>query len=201
MRKKQHLFKSIFLFAALLTAVIACKKDSSQPTTDPIIAALFAKNDTLHVPAAIAVPTTDSFSFALVGKGYQYYTVRMQGPGDPLIRISTGVKADLYNKNNQKIGTHFSGPNWQVGTDTIKGINEKEAKLTDVNNIDWLRFNASNGGKNSLMGMFKNVTYVQQVLTIGGQPSGLRNPGVGDVNKTDSVSYIAVYRFNVAKKI
>lgn len=202
MRKKQHSFKSTFLIITLLIAAVACKKDKQWIDPNSIATAiLFTKNDTLHVPATIAVPNTDSFSFALVGKGYQKYTGTVTiVPGSPIYGWNyTGVQADLYNKNNQKIGTHFSGPNWQVGTDTLKGVNKKEANLIDENNIDWLRFDAMKGGVNIPSGMFKNVTYVQRVLTIGGQPTSLRNPGPADVNQVDSVAYMAVYRFNIKK--
>ncbi|MGH3777501.1 MAG: DUF3455 domain-containing protein [Pseudonocardiaceae bacterium] len=145
------------------------------------------------LPPAIQVDANSSRLLATrVGVGVQIYdqdsansTWALREPQANLYDIETGVQH----------GIHFAGPYW---TDTdgsrvkAKASGETEAPIDSARNIKWLRLEAVEkfGRDNDVL---SQVTFIQRVLTDGGQPPPKGEP----VNGCDTVSvpYTALYVF------
>ncbi|MGH3475687.1 MAG: DUF3455 domain-containing protein [Pseudonocardiaceae bacterium] len=150
-----------------------------------------AENEKL--PPAIQVDANRSRLLATrIGVGVQVYdqdsansTWALREPQANLYGIETGVQH----------GIHFAGPYW---TDTdgsrvkAKASGEAEAPIDSERNVKWLRLEAVEkfGSNNDV---FSQVTFIQRVLTDGGQPPSKGEPVKGC--DTLSVPYTALYVF------
>lgn len=105
-------------------------------------------------------------------------------------------QANLYDvETGMQHGIHFAGPFW---TDTdgsrvkAKASGEVEAPVDSARNVKWLRLEAveSSGSNNDVL---RQVTFIQRVLTSGGQPPSTRESADGC--DTVGVPYTALYVF------
>ncbi len=147
--------------------------------------------DNEKLPPAIQVDAHRNRLLATrIGVGVQVYDQdstnakwAFREPQANLYDIETGVQH----------GIHFAGPYW---TDTdgsrvkTKPSGEAEAPIDSERNVKWLRLEAVErfGSNNDVFGQ---VTFIQRILTDGGQPPSKWEPTKGC--DTLSVPYTALY--------
>ncbi|MGH3935813.1 MAG: DUF3455 domain-containing protein [Pseudonocardiaceae bacterium] len=105
-------------------------------------------------------------------------------------------QANLYDMGTGvQHGIHFAGPYWtDVDGSRVKAkvSGEVNAPVDSAQNIKWLRLEAVEkfGSNDDVLGQ---VTFIQRVLTRGGQSPAMRQPPQGCT--TISVPYTALYLF------
>jgi Protein of unknown function (DUF3455) len=203
----------VFLFA---TAAIGCNKDvvlkhsndelqtasagSSLEGNGNSPAAHISASENLVIPASVSVPENLPGGNLRVATyyavGVQKYKARIKAGSDPEAYewVFVAPQADLYDVNNEKVGTHGAGPFWQLSPlDLIFGQHFSPAKTApseDPESIDWLLLMPKTG--TTPTGIFVDVDYIQRIATKGGK-APLTPPS--DLNETVDVKYKAVYRF------
>ena len=219
MYKKPNQLKKLFIITALFsTAFVACQKDATienssaefQATSANVSssfeasgnspAAHISASENLAIPASVNVPENlpngNSRVATYYAVGVQKYKARIKAESDPEVYewVFVAPQADLYDINNEKVGTHGAGPFWQISLlDLIFGQQFTPAKSSPSENpesIDWLLLMPKIGITPT--GIFAQVDYIQRIATKGGKapltpPSG--------INETIDVKYKAVYRF------
>ncbi|MGH3695208.1 MAG: DUF3455 domain-containing protein [Pseudonocardiaceae bacterium] len=149
--------------------------------------------DNAKLPPSIQVDTNRHTLLATrIGVGVQVYdhdntngTWKVREPQANLYDGETGVQH----------GVHFAGPFWtDIDGSRVKGkaSGEADAPTDSQRNVKWLRLDAvENFGSNN--DVLRRVTFIQRVLTQGGQPPSGRVPMEGC--DTVSVPYTALYVF------
>jgi hypothetical protein len=102
-----------------------------------------------------------------------------------------GPSAVLYSDaaGNDPVGTHYAGPIWESGDgSTVRG-SAPVACTVDPDAIPWLRLVGTPGATS---GIFRRVTSIQRVNTVGGKIPVQPGTFVGEENK---VPYTAEYFF------
>jgi hypothetical protein len=185
---------AISFLAALQFSCSKHKEDNSSPSFH------ISESEKLVIPASVDLPAnlpggnTRIATFYAVG--VQKYKAQPKAGSNPVTYEWAFVapQADLYDANNNKVGTHSAGPTWQLSVqDSIYGQAFNPAKTApspDANGIDWLLLMPKAG--KTPTGFFQNVSYVQRVATAGGKaPATLPQ----QATETIDVPYTAVYRF------
>ena len=102
-------------------------------------------------------------------------------------------RAALFAEENffGEIGTHFRGPNWQSKSGSrVKASAVPGAVCTpDPTAIPWLKLKTD---ETSGAGIFKNVTFIQRVNTVGGLRPQEPGATIGEIKE---VEYTAEYYF------
>lgn len=200
------------------TALIACKKDaivtnaneelqtvsakgrSSLEANGNSPAAQIAASESLIIPTSLSVPENlpngNSRVATFYAVGVQKYKARIKAGSDPVAFewIFVAPQADLYDVTNAKVGTHGTGPFWQISPlDSIFAQQFNPAKTApseDPESIDWLLLMPKTG--TTPTGIFDGVDYIQRIATKGGKAP---STPPSDINETIEVKYKAVYRF------
>lgn len=149
--------------------------------------------DNAKLPPSIQVDTTRHKLLATrIGVGVQVYdhdstsdTWKGREPQANLYDGETGVQQ----------GVHFAGPFWtDIDGSRVKGktSGEADAPTDSQRDVKWLRLDAVEtfGSTNDVL---RRVTFIQRVLTQGGQPPSKREPLEGC--DTVSVPYTSLYVF------
>jgi hypothetical protein len=196
-------FKSDFLFAfVLLLAILSCKKEN-QVTRSP--AYRIAESEKLVIPAEVDlpvnVPAGNTRLATYYAEGVQKYKAQVKVGSDPISYewVFVAPKADLYDANNAKVGTHGAGPCWaipqlQAGMiDSIFAQQFTPARTVtpEAGSIPWLQLRPKEG--KTPTGIFANVDYIQRIATRGGKAPAAAPKAITD---TADVFYTAIYRFS-----
>ena len=160
------------------------------------------QSEKIIIPQAIQLPQNlpngNSRVATFYAIGVQKYKAQQIPGSNPVAYqwIFVAPEADLYDSTNTKVGTHSSGPTWQLSpADSMFGQNfnpPRTAQSPDPGSIDWLLMMLQTG--KTATGVFANVTYVQRIDTHGGKPPGA--PPVS-ADQTIYVGYTAIYRFSM----
>ena len=133
--------------------------------------------------ARLQVPRGNRVSYITYAEGVQIY--RWNGTAWTFV----APEADLYDWDGDKVGTHYAGPTWESadGSKVVGAVLERW--IADSDAIPWLLLNAvSSEGS----GVFRGVTYIQRLFTVG----GLAPTEPGDVvGEEVRVPYSAWYIF------
>jgi hypothetical protein len=193
------LFASITLITAAIGLLSSCNKDKKTDLNSP--AYFISQAESLAIPDAVALPgnlpngnTTVATFFA---NGVQKYKAQEVAGSNPVSYqwVFVAPQADLYDINNNKVGVHSAGPDWELSAaDSMFGQSftpPRTAASTDANGIDWLLLMPKTGKVST--GIFANVSYVQRLATKGGKA-----PATPPATATDviDVPYTAIYRFS-----
>jgi len=156
--------------------------------------------ESLKIPPQIVLPeqatgyTVVDIYFAT---GVQKYRAQIKAGSHPetLEWIFVAPEADLYDRHNAKIGSHFAGPSWQLtaGKDLFvaQAFSPAKAATVNIDSIDWLLLMRKPG--TTPTGIFQDVDYVQRLGTKGGK-APLELPI--SLTQTVDVPYTAVYVFS-----
>jgi uncharacterized protein DUF3455 len=115
------------------------------------------------------VPEGHKVAFRAYAEGVQIY--RWNGAMWSLV----GPEAYLYDQDDEVIGIHYAGPTWESASGSKVVGRVLERATPDPDSIQWLKLEAvaSEGP-----GIFRGVTYIQRVYTVGGKaPSDEGYPG------------------------
>ena len=116
-------------------------------------------------PPVLAVPKGNQLAVMLVGSGYQDYECKEVVGAAPAWAF-LGPEATLYASDSKKAGTHGFGPIWTYGDGSVvHGKMIAQAPSRALASIPQLLLSATSDDQ---AGMFKGVTFVQRLRTVGG---------------------------------
>lgn len=216
-----QLSRIILATAVISTFFVACKRDESSFVPAGHSAAIefsnaskddddaqgnsasahIAASESLEIPAAVSLPENlpggNSRVATYYAIGVQKYKAREIAGSNPVAYewVFVAPLADLYDVNNNKVGTHGAGPFWELSpADSIFAQHFSPAKTApspDAGTIDWLLLKPKAG--TTPTGIFTDVDYIQRIATKGGK-APLTAPT--SATETVEVKYKAVYRFS-----
>jgi hypothetical protein len=151
------------------------------------------------VPKEIEAPAGHVVVFAAKAKGVQIYK-SVAGKDTKLEWVLDSPLAELTGAKNEKVGTHFGGPQfggpaWEAddGSRLVRDASEKvkdvPAPKPDVD-VPWLLVRVKADG--AVPGALAKVVYVQRIHTAGGKPPA--DPPKRPDTRV-GVSYTATYVF------
>lgn len=197
---RKSLGRLLVLPALLSLALLSCDHDHHQDDNDHRPPAFYiAASEKLSVPDAIELPENapagNSRVATYYATGVQKYKAQLAAGGTNVYQwVLAGPAADLYDITNRKVGTHTSGPTWQLSAnDSIYGAHfmpQRTAPSPDPSSIDWLLLQPKPG--TTPTGNFANVAYIQRIATVGGKAP---STPPGNAMATVDVPYKAIYRF------
>jgi hypothetical protein len=121
------------------------------------------------VPDAIKAPAGETLVLMARATGFQIYVCRKDDSGKPTWTLKA-PEAELFDEQNNAIGTHFGGPTWKHNDGSqITGKMAAKADPPSPDTIPWLLV-AITGSTGS--GVLSGVTTIQRVNTVGGMPPG-----------------------------
>ena len=191
-------FIAFTLLVSFLTSTVlfSCKKDNDKGP----FAGRISESEKLTIPAAIDLPANLPGGNIRVATYYaegvqKYKSQQVSGFPGTYEWIFVAPEANLYEANNNKVGSHGAGPHWKLsnGTDSIYAQQFAPARFAvspDPNAIDWLLLMTKAGTTPS--GVFANVAYIQRIATTGGKKPSQSPTAEGQFT---NIPYTAVYRF------
>jgi hypothetical protein len=133
---------------------------------------------------SLRVPAGSELGFHTYARGVQIY--HWDGAGWILDGPSATLFADADGK--AAVGTHYAGPTWKsTSGSTVVGAVSKRCPA-DPNAIPWLLLR---GVSSEGPGVFKGVTHIQRVSTVGGKAPA----EAGSPNQVRAIPYTAEYFF------
>jgi len=143
-----------------------------------------------EVPDAIQAPAGEEVILSVHASGSQIYTC--QSTDGKFSWNLKGPDAELRDRRDKVIGSHFAGPAWKLKDGSaVTGKAAAHVDSLDPDSIPWLLVTAvSHSGK----GLLANVTSIQRIHTRGGKPPA----GGCDASHRDAEtrsSYTADYYF------
>lgn len=188
----------ILLTAIVSAALMACERDNDPYNGSP--AQQIEASEQMAIPETVALPAAHPGTFTRVAtyyaKGVQKYKAQAKPGTMPVVYewVLTGPDAKLYDATNKKVGSHGTGPFWEVSPqDSIFAQHFTPARTSpspEVNTVDWLMLMPKVG--RTPTGIFKDVDYIQRIATQGGKAPATP-PASADA--TTEVKYTAIYRF------
>ncbi|MGA8273418.1 MAG: DUF3455 domain-containing protein [Candidatus Sulfotelmatobacter sp.] len=119
------------------------------------------------VPDAIQAPSGLQVAVYTHASGTQIYTCQAAADGKYSWTLK-GPDAELHDRKDKVIGTHFAGPTWKLKDGSeVTGKAVAHVNSLDADSIPWLLVNVVSHTGN---GLLSNVTTIQRVHTHGGQP-------------------------------
>lgn len=149
------MYKGTLLLAACLAALGFAWGD--KPVKAPV------------VPEKLKVPDGQAVFLEASAEGVQIYACQASvGDATKFAWTFKAPEAVLRDGNGHAIGKHYAGPTWESG-DGSKLIGQvlQQSPAPNENAIAWLLLKAKS---TEGAGIFANVTYVQRVDTVGGNP-------------------------------
>lgn len=131
----------------------------------------------------LRAPEGHKVAFRAYAEGVQVY--RWNGTS----WVFVAPEAFLYDQDDEVVGIHYTGPTWESPSGSAVVGRVLERGTPDPDAIPWLLLEAaSNGGS----GIFRDVTYIQRVNTVGGLAPDEPGEFVGEEAR---VPYTADYYF------
>ena len=129
-------------------------------------------------------PAGSDLVLHVYARGVQIY--RWDGAGWILVGPSAQLFADANNK--ALVGTHYTGPTWKsiTGSSVVGEVIDR--CTPDADAIQWLLLR---GTRSAGPGVFKGVTHIQRVNTVGGKAPA----EAGTVGQVREMPYTADYFF------
>jgi hypothetical protein len=166
-------------FARVLTGVAVFALVSSVPAAaDPgRIAKTICEN--------VQAPADAKLVFHAYAEGVQIY--RWNGTSWGLVAPAAVLYADA--GGNGAMGIHYAGPTWQSASGSKVVATVLERCTADANSIQWFLLGAVSAEG---PGVFKNVTHIQRLNTVGGLAPATPGSFAGE---TVNIPYTAEYFF------
>lgn len=148
-------------------------------------------------PAALRPADGERALFAWNAIGSQIYECRANEKGG-LAWAFVAPEAELFNQENDKVGTHGAGPFWAANDGSrITGTVRARADGARPADIPLLLLSAKSG---EAAGMMAGVTSVQRLNTQGGNPPAGGCESQADAGKRIKQVYTADYVFFAARQ-
>jgi len=183
----QHWLRHSLLAVAATALLAACAEDAP---TGPVAerSTVGAGTDQVAVDLGdcdqLRPPAGSDLVFHAYARGVQIY--RWDGASWTLV----GPSAQLFADANSKalVGTHYTGPTWKSITGSIVVGEVIDRCTPDADAIQWLLLR---GTRSAGPGVFKGVTHIQRVNTVGGKAPA----EAGTVGQVREMPYTADYFF------
>ena len=143
------------------------------------------------VPDAIQAPAGEEVILSVHASGSQIYSCQAGADGKFAWTLK-GPDAELRDRKNKIVGSHFAGPTWKLNDSSeVTGKAVAHVDSLDSESVPWLLVTAvSHSGK----GLLANVTSIQRIHTRGGKaPDGGCDASHHDTETKSS--YTADYYF------
>lgn len=185
MQRVPHPAAAILSFILLALAAPLVHAQSSAQKDSP------AKEFPPDVPDTIAVPAGQEVVLFAHATGSQIYTCQSGADGKFAWTLKA-PDAELHDRKDKVIGTHFAGPTWKLKDGSeVTGKAAAKVDSLDGESVPWLLVNVvGHAGK----GLLTTVTTIQRVHTHGGMPPG-DVCDTAHVNTESKSSYSADYYF------
>jgi hypothetical protein len=181
----------LVLATALATALAsACADNASVGTTGPksvggVVADVSEGNRLPDLTACpqLAAPDGSILKLHAYGVGFQVYhwNGTSWGAATPDAKIFADVGG------HGQVATHFAGPTWQSNSGSTVVGTVLNRCTPDAASIAWLSLSAVHSGN----GIFADVTFIQRLNTVGGNPPST----AGVLGQEARVPYTADYLF------
>jgi len=159
-----------------------------------LIATLLASTVAYAADELVPAPKGAPLLLEVQADGVQIYTCDPKDQG--FAWAFKAPEANLFDKQNRQIGTHFAGPAWKIGDSTVVGEVAARADAPASGAIPWLLLKAkSHEGSGTL----STVAFIRRINTKGGNaPAG----GCDAAHKGEQarMRYDALYQFFGAVK-
>ncbi|MFM9951358.1 MAG: DUF3455 domain-containing protein [Saprospiraceae bacterium] len=194
-------------FACLCLAIFltACNGNASQTAETPEATTLQpAEGNAVvasivpEIPEAIKVLAEDVLVFTVYAEGVQIYECQTNEKGQLEWKF-LGPEAELRDEKGNPIGTHGSGPFWELAADGSKVVGDpKMVKKDGVERADDIPWLLLENVKSNGYGVLRGVTKIHRVSTKGGKApaDGCDKANAGKVVR---VPYTATYYFYAGK--
>jgi hypothetical protein len=139
-------------------------------------------------------PDLSDFPKLQVGEGYRVaFHAYAEGvqiyKWDGTNWVFVAPEAVLYDQDDEEVGIHYAGPTWESNSGSKVRAAVLEKVTADADSIPWLKLGAT---ASEGPGIFRGVTHIQRVNTVG----GLAPAGAGEyVGEVARVPYAADYYF------
>jgi hypothetical protein len=152
--------------AVATLALSGCLKNFS--TSDIHVPAFFPESPDAgpqaSAPPALAPPAGHRLALVLVGSGYQEYQCKAADAGPAWSLL--GPDATLYNSDTKQVGTHNFGPTWTYSDGSV--VHGKVIASVPSRARDSIPQLLLAGSGEAQAGMFKDVSFIQRLRTVGG---------------------------------
>jgi len=172
----------------VITAAVASACVNNTPAA-PRTAAIAARSNGNRLPDLtgcefLAAPDTSTLVFQAFGVGVQIYHWNGATWGAPTPAATLYADAGLH----AVVADHFAGPTWQSNSGG-KVVGTVLNRCTpDAASIPWLSLSGVADGP----GIFQQVTFIQRLHTVGGNPPSVAGTVIGEERR---VPYTADYLF------
>ena len=148
-------------------------------------------------PEALQPGHGTSLAMVVPAKGVQIYECRAKKSADGFEWAFVAPDAALYDMRHASLGHHGAGPYWQAhdGSRVTASVKAR-ADAPAAGNIPWLLLAATDNGT---AGIFKGVTHIQRVNTVGGIAPA-EGCGAATTGRQARVDYSADYLFFVSSR-
>jgi len=122
-----------------------------------------------EVPEQLKPPEGRALAAEAHAKGFQVYSCK--NDGNAYVWTLKGPDAELFDKEDKKVGRHFAGPTWEWSDHSqVTGKMMTSAPSPNADSIPWLLLAAIG---HSGEGVLAHVTNIQRLNTKGGKaPAG-----------------------------
>jgi hypothetical protein len=176
--------------AAAVATLAACNDETSfgpdgASAPVPPAASATLRGPDLGTCGDLEVDAGSQLVFHAYARGVQIY----QWSGQAW--LPAGPRADLYSDpaGTDIVGTHYKGPTWKSTSGSLVEAKLKTPCPRDPKDIPWLLLDAT---RSAGPGIFKGVTQIQRVNTVGGPAPAESGSTVGELRE---VPYTAEYYF------
>ena len=186
-RFAQHWLRHSLLAAAATALLAGCAEDAP---TGPVAerSTVGAGADQVAVDLGdcdqLRPPAGSDLVFPVYARGVQIY--RWDGASWTPVGPSAQLFADA--KSKALVGTHYTGPTWKSTTGSTVVGEVIDRCTPDADAIQWLLLR---GTRSAGPGVFKGVTHIQRVNTVGGKAPA----EAGTVGQVREMPYTAEYFF------
>ena len=144
-----------------------------------------------NLPAALAPAADQRLRFYRPATGAQVYMCTASASG-VAGWVFVAPQANLYNDDNDLVGTHFIGPVWQGNDGSSVKAAKVAAATVDVTAVPWLLLKSVG---NTGPGHFAEISTVQRLNTTGGKAPDASLCTLATLNTIKQVAYTADYFF------
>jgi hypothetical protein len=202
---KRHLLSASLVIVLINLMLINLGSLRSALGATPLKNAQTDPSASPQVPETLTVPSDQTLLLKAAAKGAQIYIckakaeIKTEPKTEPETAYEWTLKApsaELFNDQDQRLGTHYGGPTWEIDRSRVVGAVSAKVNAPQADAIPWLLLKAkSHQGQ----GLLSSVNWVQRLDTVGGKA-----PAVGcdriHLNAAVRVPYTASYYFYGAAK-
>jgi hypothetical protein len=159
-----------------------------------LVAAVAAIGTAHAADLLVPPPQGAPLLFEAAADGVQIYACEAKGPGFEW--VFKAPEANLFDKQDRQIGTHFAGPTWKNGDGAVAGEVVARADAPASGSIPWLLLKAKS---HEGAGVLATVAFIRRADTKGGAAP---STGCDAAHKGEQarIRYSALYQFFAAAK-